>query len=96
MTVRNMESAKGTGNTVANQFIITDGGLKVFQSYKSKICEWDAEGTGVLTVYSDWDYGNTTRTYFAKFINEETQLCYSSRRQWIAEMMSNPKIVAVL
>ena len=51
-----------------NQFIITDGAKKVFQSYDSTIAKIDANG--VLTLGEDWNYSNTTRKHFYLFLND--------------------------
>ena len=92
MKVFNMESVKGSGREVANQFIIQHDGFRMFQSYNTPICELDMVN-GKLTVYPDWDYGNTTRTYFAKFVNEQTPFRYESKQKWIKEMQNNDNII---
>ena len=72
MRVRNMESRR-TGREVANQFIITDGMKKVFQSYDSTIVEINREDTEnkTITVYRDWDYSTTTGKYRNQFMEDE-------------------------
>ena len=81
------------GNKIANQFILTDESKKVFQSYKTSICEWDFN-TKTLVLNGDWwDYSNTTRKYFKKFINEETSLTYESKKQFLKEIEQNDNIV---
>lgn len=92
MKVINMESVKGSGRPVANQFIIAGENTKTFQSYDSTIAEYNY-GTRTLKVFDDWDYGNTTRTYFKKFVNEETPFTYEDRQKWIKEMETNNRIV---
>lgn len=67
------------GRTVPNQFIITDGNKKVFQSYDSKI----AVSNGVeLEIYPHWDYSKTTLRYLKQFINEETRYEYETKKQF--------------
>lgn len=51
-----------------NQFIITDGTKKVFQSYNSAIAEIDKNGT--LKLGEDWDYSATTKKYLYLFLND--------------------------
>lgn len=72
MRVRNMESMRG--NPVPNQFIITDGTKRIFQSYESIICIND---DGHITLDSvKWDYSRTTGKYRNMFLGEtkaETQ-----------------------
>lgn len=92
MKVRNMESVKGSGREVANQFIIESDTKRVFQSYDSTICEMDF-ATRKLTVFPCWDYSQTTITYFGKFIREETPFNYESKAKWIKEMQNNENII---
>lgn len=68
-----MTSAKG--NSVPNQFIITDDDKTIFQSYSSVIAIQYANGKIVLDV-NKWDYSKTTGTYRNQFLGEtkkETQ-----------------------
>ena len=53
-----------------NQFIITDNESRktIFQSYESKIAEIDKDGK--LTLFSDWDYSNTTRKHLYLFLSD--------------------------
>jgi hypothetical protein len=53
-----------------NQFTITDGNKKVFQSYESKIFEYDGN---VLKVFKNWDYSKTTMKHALHWINKETK-----------------------
>ena len=85
MKVQNMTSAKG--NKVANQFIITDAGIKIFQSYDSVIVriDYDKRATNVVAAMpiiqtsldsKFWDYSVTTGKYRNQFLGEtkkETQ-----------------------
>ena len=66
MKVENMTSARG--NTVPNQFIITDNGDEYFQSYKSIIAK-RSEGKIYLDDYY-WDYSTTTGKYRNEFLGE--------------------------
>jgi hypothetical protein len=79
MKVENMTS--GSGNKVANQFIITDEGRgangnftvrRVFQSYSSIIAivtRWPGE-TRVELDENKWDYSKTTGKYRNQFLGE--------------------------
>ena len=69
MKVRNMTSPK-TGREVANQFIIENGNITLFQSYTSPIIEIDRDNL-TITVYSDWNYSRTTGKYRNKFLDDE-------------------------
>ena len=51
-----------------NQFIITDGTKKVFQSYNSTIAEIDKNGT--LKLGDNWNFSNTTRKHLYLFLND--------------------------
>jgi hypothetical protein len=69
MRVVNMYSAKG--NKVPNQFILSDDGVEIFQSYDKVI----AQNTGgVVTLdRNNWDYSKTTAKYRNWFLNENTK-----------------------
>ena len=81
MNVRNMTSSRG--NTVPNQFIITDEGRgalgnfikrEVFQSYNSVIAirtVWPDE-TRIELDRNTWDYSATTSKYRNQFLGENT------------------------
>ena len=56
------------GNTVPNQFIITDNGDEYFQSYKSIIAK-RSKGKIYLDDYY-WDYSVTTGKYRNEFLGE--------------------------
>ena len=78
MKIEKMKSSMG--NTVPNQFIITDNhkmGNKVeyFQSYSSMIAKkiYDNLGAYVVETFLDqkyWNYSNTTGKYRNIFLNE--------------------------
>ena len=64
--VRQMTSA--SGNNIANQFILNDGNVEYFQSYRSIIVK--REG-GKITLDNDtWDYSATTGKYRNQFLGE--------------------------
>ena len=65
MKVKNMESAKG--NIVPNQFVITDGDVEYFQSYKTIIAKY-VDGQVYLDA-TPWDYSRTTSKYLNQFLN---------------------------
>lgn len=71
--IENMKSYKGTGDEVANQFVITiktdKGTIRAFQSYNSVIAIRDEEGCITLDE-SKWDYSNTTARYRNQFLGE--------------------------
>ena len=66
MKVENMRSPQG--NTVANQFVITDNGEEYFQSYESIIAK-KSQGKIYLDDYF-WDYSRTTGKYRNEFLGE--------------------------
>lgn len=53
-----------------NQFLITDGNKRMFQSYNSIIAIIDSEGKITLDE-STWDYSKTTGKYRNKFLGED-------------------------
>lgn len=66
MKIQNIYST--AGNPVANQFVITDGTRRVFQSYGSIICIND---NGKITLdVNFWDYSKTTGKYRNLFLCE--------------------------
>ena len=67
MKVQNMTSSRG--NTVANQFIVTDNGRTYFQSYDSVIACKNVSGNIELDSYY-WDYSVTTSKYRNQFLGE--------------------------
>ena len=69
MHVTNMNSPR-TGKPVANQFIITDGDITVFQSYNSTIATIDRENY-TITLGKDWDCSVTTAKYRNLFFESE-------------------------
>lgn len=76
-----------------NQFVIIDTTTKkiVFQSYESKIAEYDLQSKE-LTLFSDWDYSNTTRKHLYLFINEYTPIIIpdvKNKRLWIEKNILN-------
>lgn len=73
--VRNMSSYKGSGDVVANQFLITietDKGTKsIFQSYDTVIAVRDEDGKVTLDK-NNWEYSATTSRYRNQFLREKT------------------------
>lgn len=73
--VENMPSYKGTGETVANQFVITiktnKGTKRIFQSYDTIIAVKDEDGNVTLDE-NKWDYSTTTARYRNQFLCENT------------------------
>ena len=68
MKVQNLTSSKG--NTVPNQFEITIGKSRIFQSYKSIIARIDDGVTFLDERY--WNYSRTTSKYRSQFLGEST------------------------
>lgn len=60
LKVKNMTSTKG--NKIANQFIISDSMIDIFQSYESIIVKIDRLNH-VISIYDDYDYSRTTGKY---------------------------------
>ena len=73
--VENMPSYKGTGETVANQFVITintsKGTKRIFQSYDTIIAVRDEDGKITLDE-NNWDTSTTTARYRNNFLCENT------------------------
>jgi len=60
-----------SGNAVANQFVLTDKGREIFQSYDSIIVIRNANGKITLDL-NDWNYSVTTSRYRNLFLGETT------------------------
>jgi len=69
MKVQNMTS--NNGNKIANQFIIYDGDIWYFQSYKSIIVKKDTLNNKIYLDDYYWDYSTTTSKYRNIFLNEK-------------------------
>ena len=54
------------GRAVANQFVITDNGKQIFQSYKTRIAEVD--GTKITLDTNAMGYSNTTSKYLYQLL----------------------------
>jgi hypothetical protein len=89
--IENMISQKG--HKVANQFKIFATDKTTFQSYDSVVCDWN--GTTLYLYDNVWDYSNTTRKYFKSFLEEETNINYESRKDFIKQIETNPNIVVI-
>jgi len=51
-----------------NQFLLSSDNALIFQSYQSIIAYYDREKQE-LTLFSDWDYSNTTRKHLYIFMS---------------------------
>jgi hypothetical protein len=62
------------GNSIPNQFIITDGNVEYFQSYKTIIVKVEcSHGINQITLDPKWDCSKTTSKYRALFLDETTK-----------------------
>lgn len=70
-TVSNMTS--NNGNKIANQFIMVDGAISIFQSYDSVIVirEWTGTRYKITLDKTYWDYSTTTGKYRNLFLGEK-------------------------
>lgn len=76
-----------------NHIVIEDSDVAVFYSYESFICYFD-KNEEMLHLNSDmWDYSNTTRKYFKKFINDFTNLTYDTKAKFLSLIDSSDNIV---
>ena len=66
--VSNMISNR-TGREIPNQFIIENGNITAFQSYKSPIIEIDYS-VNEIRVFPHYDYSRTTSKYRNQFLDE--------------------------
>ena len=77
------------GNPAANQFVITDGSRRIFQSYSTVIAVIE---NGKVTLDSEyWDYSATTGKYRNKFLGEgiaETRAKIKSGEYALADLQT--------
>lgn len=71
MRVSNLKSPR-SGNEVANQYVITDGGIETFQSYSTVIAKVDTTVRPTVTTLDkdSWDYSVTTLKYLKEFLKD--------------------------
>ena len=93
MIISNLTNQKG--NKVANQFVITENGKFIFQSYDSKIAEYDIE-TRELKIFEGWDYSKTTMKYFKQFIENETCYNYGTKANFEKTYKSHDKVKFII
>lgn len=76
-----------------NQFIIRGEEGTTFQSYASIIATIDKQGN--LTLFTDWDYSNTTRKHLYLFLNDERYTMNQETRDtlWDLSSQSNKKAI---
>ena len=85
--MRVQQFTNNNGNTVKNQFIITDGNRKTFQSYTSVIAIKE-DGNIILDEHY-WDYSKTTGVYRNQFLGEgiaETRIKIKSGEYKLANL----------
>ena len=59
-----------TGNAVKNQFVITEGSTKTFQSYDTTICKMAPFApSAVIFLDPKWCYSQTTLKHLKTFLN---------------------------
>lgn len=83
-----------------NQFIIYDNKKIIFQSYSSTIAKID-KLKRTLTLYTDWDYSNTTRKHLYLFLNDyaifinniTSELNYTSNKRAYIQKLIDNKII---
>jgi len=68
MKVSNFTS--NNGNTIANQFLITEKNKTIFQSYESVICVINHKTQKTYLDKYYWDYSATTGKYRNMFLGE--------------------------
>ena len=64
MRVSNMTSPR-SGSPVANQYVIENDGVELFQSYQTPIAKKEGD---YLVISSDYNYSRTTSKYFWKWV----------------------------
>ena len=91
MKVENITSNR-TNRPIANQFyIFGDDGSITFQSYKSVIAVW--KNPTLILKGNMWDYSNTTRKYFYKFIEEMTNLRLDNKKAVLKAIKEDINII---
>lgn len=86
MTVFNLKTA--SGNIAKNQFVVTDGTMFTFRSYKSVICVYNRP-SATIVVDEKWNYSATTRKYFYQFLREYTGHNVRSKQDFLQLAKTN-------
>ena len=76
-----------------NQFLIEEGGKKVFQSYNSTIAIVENDK---ITLGVDWDYSRTTSKHLYLFLEEYTNINFygvANKRKYIKKLIEENKII---
>lgn len=63
----------------------------ILMSYQSPIIEYHPN-TNIIKVYSNWNYGTTTRKHLSSFLKEYTPLDYSIVKKAILKVEESRKI----
>lgn len=66
-----------------DQAVINMGEYKAFYSYESLIAVYNTEECKVYLKENMWDYSNTTRKYFKKFLEEHTCIPYNNKKMFL-------------
>lgn len=76
-----------------NNHVVIDRADRVeLYSYESFICYYDKENN-TLHINNMWDYSNTTRKYFKKFVNDYTCFTYDSKARFLRLIEDSKKII---
>lgn len=80
-------------NIANNQSILVLDNQLHFYSYGSYICSYNKD-THELTLNNDmWDYSNTTRKYFKKFLEEYTAIPYINKSKFVKMLSANTGMI---
>lgn len=76
------------GGVAKNQYVIDNGGTLDFQSYTSHCASYN-KATKTLTLFENWDYGNTTMRYLLQYLRDflgmEIKGCTELRKKAIID-----------
>ena len=89
-----MQLVNRNGKAVANQFVIVEGSKRIFQSYKTKICELDIKKGYIRINWHAFNYSMTTSKYFLLFLEESFVYTHKWTRKdverWMQDGITEP------
>lgn len=80
-------------NIANNQNILVLDDKLHFYSYSSYICSYNKSTHELILNNNMWDYSNTTRKYFKKFLEEYTSIPYVNKSNFVKMLSFNTGII---
>lgn len=77
----------------ANQTIVDIGDYKAFYSYDKLIATYKKSERKLYLKNDMWDYSNTTRKYFKKFVDNYTTFAYDTKAKFLNLISSDDNVI---